>query len=200
MSATTSSLYTTRLELRPGTATVLRAELAGHPELARALDAQIPPDWPPDLYDTDAVRYTLASIGHQEDGGVFGFYYVLLRPDADPTTHAAMLVGVGGFKGAPDPAVGQVELGYGIAASYQRRGFASEAVEAWVRRAFKEPVVRAVVAQTLDTLVPSIGVLEKTGFRFVGAGEDPGAPPGTRVIRYELTRIAHEVRTRQPLR
>jgi RimJ/RimL family protein N-acetyltransferase len=40
----------------------------------------------------------------------------------------------------------------------------------------------APIAQTLPELAPSIGVLEKCGFRFAGEGGEPG------VIRYERGR------------
>jgi [ribosomal protein S5]-alanine N-acetyltransferase len=190
----TPSLYSARLELRPAAATALRAELAGHAALAQALSTTVPADWPPELYDADAIRYTLAALGDREDGGPFGLYYVLLQPGIDRAVPGGAVAGIGGFKGPPDPATGEVELGYGILGSFQRRGFATEAVAAWVSRAFAEPSVRTVIGQTLDTLVPSIGVLEKAGFHFAGAGNDPDVPAGATVVRYEQTRLTFEAR------
>jgi ribosomal-protein-alanine N-acetyltransferase len=197
LSSSTPSLYSARLELRPGTASALRAELAGREDLSRALGVPVPSDWPPDLYDADAVRYTLAALGERQDGGAFGFYYMLIRPGIDPGLPGGALAGIGGFKGAPDVETGVVELGYSVAGSQQRRGYATEAVETWVARAFQEPTVRTVVAHTLDTLAASIGVIEKAGFRFAGEGDDPDAPVGSRVVRYELTRGAFEGRAAQ---
>lgn len=188
----TDSLHTDRLELRPGAASVLRAELQGPAALADALGVRVPPSWPPDLYDADAVRWTLEQLGDRADGGPFGFYYVVARAAPD-VERAATLVGVGGFKGPPDER-GEVELGYGVLPEFQRRGYATEAVRAWTALAFAEPRVRTVVGQTLESLVASIGVLEKAGFRFAGSGDDAGAPQGERVIRYELTRAAYEGR------
>ena len=40
----------------------------------------------------------------------------------------------------------------------------------------------SALAETLPELTPSIGVLEKCGFRLIGDGSEPG------VIRFELTR------------
>jgi RimJ/RimL family protein N-acetyltransferase len=94
---------------------------------------------------------------------------------------------MGGFKGAPDEA-GSIELGYGILPEHQRHGYATEAVRGWIDFAFASPQVRTVVGQTLPRLTASIRVLEKAGFRYVGAGSDPSAPAGERVIRYELSR------------
>lgn len=178
----TPSLHSDRLELRPGTVSALRAALEGDAALAANLGVTVPASWPPDLYDTDAIRWTLAQIGDESDGGPFGFYYLI---------HDHTVIGVGGFKGPPNDD-GEVELGYGIVTDAQRRGFATEAVRAWAALAFAHRNVRTIVGQTLASLVPSIGVLEKAGFRFVGAGSEEGIPEGERVIRYELSRLDYE--------
>lgn len=102
-------------------------------------------------------------------------------------THGAagpLLIGSAGYKGPPT-ADGVVELGYGIVRDQQRRGFASEAVRGLLGRAFAEPAVGTVIAETLPELVGSIAVLTKCGLRPVGEGSEPG------VIRFELTRDAY---------
>jgi len=187
----TPSLETRRLELRPGSAPALRAALASNGALAAILDVDISDAWPPELYDDDAVRWTLALLGERIDGGPYGFYYLIRR--ADGGTGRGTLIGVGGFKGPPN-ADGEVELGYGVLAEFQRQGFASEAVRAWLDLAFADPAIRTVVGQTLASLTSSIGVLEKAGFRLAGSGADESAPEGEQVIRYELTRAAYERR------
>lgn len=189
-SAGTPSLRTQRLELRPGSASALRAALESNGALASVLDVDVSEAWPPELYDADAVRWTLDQLGDRIDGGPYGFYYLIrCRPGARGT-----LIGVGGFKGAPN-ANGEVELGYGVLWEFQRQGYASEAVQAWLALAFADPSIRIVVGQTLASLTPSIGVLEKAGFRLTGAGADE-APEGEQVIRYELDREAYERRNR----
>jgi len=177
-------LQTSRLALVPATATFLRAELESHAALARALNAEIPANWPPELYDQDAIRYSLSWVLDHPNQAGWGFHYVLRRPTS---SEAPLLVGTGGFKGAPDEA-GSIELGYGILPEHQRLGYATEAVRGWVDFAFASPPVRTVVGQTLPHLTASIRVLEKAGFRHVGAGNDPFAPAGEQVIRYELSR------------
>ena len=87
------------------------------------------------------------------------------------------LVGVVGYKGMPKD--GTVEVGYGIVAEHQRRGYATEATRALVDQAFATPGVTRVIAETLPGLAPSIGVLEKLKFTLIGEGSEPG------VIRYE---------------
>ena len=190
----TSSLFTERLALRPGSAVALRAELEGREALASTLAVEVPASWPPELYDADAVKWTLGQIGERPDGGPFGFYHVILRSHPHRDSASNVLIGVGGFKGPPDER-GEVELGYGVLPEYRRRGYATEAVRAWVALAFADARVQTVVAQTLASLVPSIGVLEKAGFRHVGAGTDSDAPAGEQVVRYELRRNDAHVAT-----
>ena len=189
----TPSVRTERLELRPGSASALRAALESNGALAAALDVDVPESWPPELYDHDAVRWTLDQLGDRPDGGRFGFYYLIRRTEG-ATNKREALIGVGGFKGSPN-AKGEVELGYGVVPEFQRQGYATEAVRAWVSLAFGDPATQTVVGQTLASLAPSIGVLEKTGFRFAGAGADEGAPEGEQVIRYELSRREYDRQT-----
>jgi RimJ/RimL family protein N-acetyltransferase len=68
--------------------------------------------------------------------------------------------------------------------AHQRNGNCTEAVRALIAWAFQRPTVQIVVGHTLTGLTPSIRVMEKCGFVFVGEGpiED-----GMQTIRYELT-------------
>jgi [ribosomal protein S5]-alanine N-acetyltransferase len=188
-SVATPSLRTQRLEIRPGSASALRAALESNGALAANLHVDVPDSWPPELYDDDAVRWTLDQLGDRVDGGPYGFYYLIRHQTGARDT----LIGVGGFKGPPN-ANGEVELGYGVLWEFQRQGYASEAVQAWLTLAFADPAIRMVVGQTLASLTPSIGVLEKAGFRLAGAGADDGAPEGEQVVRYELARDAYKRR------
>ncbi|HZF10979.1 MAG TPA: GNAT family protein [Thermoanaerobaculia bacterium] len=71
---------------------------------------------------------------------------------------------------------------------HQRQGYATEAVGGRVQFAFASERVARVIAHILTSLGPSIRVLERAGFRYAGLGEDPHAPPGEQVVRYELPR------------
>jgi hypothetical protein len=51
-----------------------------------------------------------------------------------------------------------------------------------------------VIAHTLEHLAPSRGVLEKTGFDFVGVGNDSSEPDA---IQYEMTRTSYDNRRRK---
>ena len=62
-------------------------------------------------------------------------------------------VGQMGFKGPPDEK-GRVEIGYGVNASYEGRGYATEGVKALILWASKQPRVEHVVAECLIILGP----------------------------------------------
>jgi ribosomal-protein-alanine N-acetyltransferase len=168
---------TDRLQLVETTLEFLQADLAGPEALGRALGAHVPKSWPPNFYDDDAIRYTIARLEENPDAaGWWGFYALLTATAERPTT----LIGAAGYKGPP--AQGAVEIGYGIVEEYQRQRFATEAAQALIDRAFSASEVDAVLAETMPELVGSIGVLGKCGFTFIGEGSEPG------VIRYELRR------------
>ena len=82
------------------------------------------------------------------------------------------VMGSVGFKGPPDEE-GAVEIAYGIAPAFQRRGYATEAAEAGVAFAFGNDRVRLVRAHTLPTPSASTRVLQKCGFEYTGEIVDP---------------------------
>lgn len=178
MEATITEILTERLALVAGTPEMLRAELRDPQELGALLDARMPDEWPPALYDRAALEFWLWQLEEHPELDGWCSYYMVRRWMHPPDR---VLVGVIGYKGSPG-ADGVVEIGYSVVAEHQRRGYASEAVRALVARAFGDARVECVMAETLPALVSSIGVLEKTGFRLVGEGSEPG------VIRYELHR------------
>jgi RimJ/RimL family protein N-acetyltransferase len=75
-------------------------------------------------------------------------------------------VGSGGFRGVPIN--GRVEIGYGVAPSFQRQGIASQAVVQLVELAFGAPGVREVFAETSVANIASRRVVDKAGFRHIG--------------------------------
>ena len=188
-------IRTARLDLVVATEKALRAELESPMALAAALDAVVPAGWPPEFYDADAVQYSLNWLRKHPSEAHWGFYYFV---EQEGIGGRRVLVGAGGFKGPPD-ADGLVELGYSIVPERHRRGYATEATRGLLTFAFADPRVRTVIGQTLSTLRASIGVLEKAGFVYAGAGNDPGAPPGEQVIRYAMTRehfLRHDLQRR----
>lgn len=78
---------------------------------------------------------------------------------------SGLAIGGAGFMSAPDD--GCVEIGYGIAPAYQRRGYATEAVGGLVALA-SDNGVYVVQAATDPGNVASQRVLQRSGFAHVG--------------------------------
>ena len=170
-------IVTERLLLVPATPELTRAAMAGSRPLAASLRATVPDTWPPEYLDQPSLQYTLDRLAEGPDQVGWWLYFVVLNGGG----RQRMLIGSGGYKGPPS-AGGTVEVGYGIVSDHRRRGYASEVTRGLLARAFGVPAVQRVIAETLPELTSSIGVLEKSGFRLLGEGSEPG------VIRFELTR------------
>ena len=111
----------------------------------------------------------------------WGFRYIVRK------TPEPLVIGAGGYTAPAKD--GQIEIGYSIAPSARRRGYASEAATGLVAYAFAHANVSRVIAHTLAHLTSSIGVLKKCGFRRVG----PGLEEGT--VEYALERGEMEPRS-----
>lgn len=173
----TRTLSTTRLRLVPATPAHMAAAMESRDALAQALGVSVAETWPPQFVDDDALRYTAARLTEMPEQSGWWFYFIILTDPEKGDT----LIGTAGYKGPPN-ADGLVEVGYGIVSEHHRRGFASEATNALLARAFNTPAVTQVIAETFPELIASIGVMTKCGFQYAGEGSEPG------VIRYRLTR------------
>ena len=155
---------TARLELVPATLEIVTADLHRRDELPELLRAEIGEGWPPPLYDVAAMTCSKESlVADPTLGGWTAWYWILRRP--------RVLIGLSGFKGRP--VKGAVELGYSALEKFQRRGFATEVVNAMVDWAFANGV-KCVLAETLPELIASQRVLIKCGFSHAGEGSEPG--------------------------
>ncbi|MBT8404464.1 MAG: GNAT family N-acetyltransferase [Gemmatimonadetes bacterium] len=170
------------MDLVPATARLLRAEVEGPERLATALGVDVGHGWPPALYDSEALDWSLDQVVDDVRFTDWGMHYLVLR-----ASHPAspVVVGIAGYK---EPAVddGSVEIGYSVLPAFQRRGLATEAVLGLVDHAFEDASVARVVAHTLPYLEPSIGVLCKAGFSCAGEVCDEGRS----VVRYVRERGA----------
>ena len=99
--------------------------------------------------------------------GWWGWWVILQQPR--PT-----LIGFVSPKGPPDRE-GSVEVSYGIVASHQGQGYATEAMKALVDWICRDPRTRRIVAETLPQRGASIAVMEKCGMSFLGEGTEPGS-------------------------
>jgi ribosomal-protein-alanine N-acetyltransferase len=178
------SITTERLELIPATPEILRAPVDDRDALAAFLGARVPANWPPELYDQDAVDWTAKYLAENADAEGWVLWFVLLCPQEGEGGERTA-IGCCGYKGKPSDD-GTCEIGYGVLPQFQRAGYASEAARALIARAFAHARVARVVAETYPELTASIRVMEKNGLRFAGDGSEE------RVIRYELTRADWE--------
>ncbi|MGA9575793.1 MAG: GNAT family N-acetyltransferase [Lysobacterales bacterium] len=167
-------IKTQRLNLIAATSELIRKDIEGRDFLSEALDVQVPESWPPDLYGSTAMQFTLEQLDDISERG-WSFWYLLTNEQP------CELIGICGFKGRPDES-GSVEIGYSILADYQRQGYATEAVARLVSWAFSHHNVSEVCAETFPHLIQSIQVLKKNGFEYTGAGSETG------VIRYAIRR------------
>jgi ribosomal-protein-alanine N-acetyltransferase len=174
-------LETPNLELVAATADLLKAELEDRRVLAALMQAEIPPGWPPPLYQRSDLEWTVTQL--RRDSTLCGWLAWFWLQRAQNGAGLPTIIGLGGFKGKPNE-FGRVELGYSVIPAFQKRGFATEAVGALIEWAFEEPNVSRVVGETLPELPGSIKVLRKCGFEFVGNGSD------IEVLRFERKRSA----------
>lgn len=168
-----STIPTKRLLLVPITAECAAAAPEERAPIARATGARVPESWPVEHYDQEVLDFTRDSLAN--DGATEWLLRFIVVREPEPV--------VAGMFGAMAPdAEGRIMIGYSVLPEMQRRGYASEALDAVIAWAFEKPDVRIVAGETYPHLIPSIRTMERCGFRFAGAGSGEG------IVRYELTR------------
>lgn len=161
---TPGPIETRRLRLMAITPELVQAETAGTAELSNALGAEISEEWPPEHWDPHVRAHILGQfLEHPESVGWHRYMLLGGRPE--------LLIGC---LGAFPCAVGDVEIGYSVVSSFQRRGFGTEAAAAFVLWLLEQPNIRSVSAQTYTTMPESIKVMERCGMRFIGQGDQEG--------------------------
>jgi RimJ/RimL family protein N-acetyltransferase len=166
-------LATDRLILKAATVETLTFAAANDlVSLERALSCRVPSDWPPRIDDDGQMaRDGFAFVRDllRKDPALEGWWgwWVLLR---DP---ARVLIGAASPKGPPDGA-GIVEVSYGIVASMQGKGYATEATRGLIEWVERDPRTREIVAETLPKLEASIAVMRKCGLSLLGEGVEAG--------------------------
>ena len=169
------TLDTKRMTLIAATVPLIEADLQGRDQLAGAIKASIPENWPPDLYERQAMEFTLRQLQDEAEKS-WSFWYLQTRLPRE-----VEVIGICGFKGRPDD-VGSVEIAYSVLSQFRNQGYASEAVFRLVLWAFSHQNVNQVTAETFPHLRQSIRVMEKNGFIFTGPGSEHG------VVRYAVQR------------
>jgi RimJ/RimL family protein N-acetyltransferase len=157
-------LQGSQVRLVAATPELLAADLRAPDELAFALAAPVPRDWPPETWDADAVGWLHEHLrAHPDELGWWAAYLV---------SYDGVVVGTAGLKGPPRD--GEVEVGYALVRSAVGMGYATDAVTAIVAACRRRRDVDRVVAHTLRDGRESIAVLERAGFAPDGDGPEPG--------------------------
>ena len=133
--------------------------LRGAPFVRPGLAA--PPGGVDDPVVVSHVRRILARV---RDAGYPGGHWMIVA--------GGEAVGMCGIKGVPSPD-GEVEVGYGIAASRRRRGHMSRGLALVLDALRSDPTIRTVIAETAVDNVGSQRVLEGNGFARIGGRVDP---------------------------
>jgi [ribosomal protein S5]-alanine N-acetyltransferase len=144
-------------------------------QLGELLDCNTPKEWTtfPDM--ADALPFFYESF--KQNGNYWGSFFTIHKADRQ-------LLGTCGFKWGPD-ADGAVEIGYEVTEAYRQQGLASEAAAGLVHFAFQHSPLKLVRAHTLAKENPSVSVLKKLGFTFIGLFNDPDDGD---IWRFELPR------------
>ena len=137
-----TSIRTERLELIPGTADLIRAEIGDRRTFSYLLNAVVPHDWRPPLNERNSMEFAARYLEEHPDQSGRAVYYFVLRHSYGGTRTA---IGTRGYKGKPTLA-GTVESGYSITPAFQGRGDAPEVVTKLVERAFQHEPVHSVLA------------------------------------------------------
>lgn len=155
---------------RGGNVSIVAANLSlldaadrGGAALAEAIGVAPPASWPPLHNGPEMFAWVRSQMEqHPDEPGYFTWFII----------GDGQLCGTGGYKGPPG-SDGGVEIGYSVIPEAQRRGFASGTVELLVERAFRDPRVTVVRAETLPDGTGSQAVLLRCGFERTGTRVDP---------------------------
>ena len=158
------TIQTENLILAPHLPRHLRALLQGTEEFKNIAGLRVADGIRDQLLNASADFIAKLERARAEDPWQFGFA-VIHKIDN-------VLIGMGGFPGPPD-SEGVAEIAYGIAPTYQGKGYATEVANALIDFASRDSRVRVIRAHTLPKTNASTRVLEKCGLKKVGETIDP---------------------------
>ncbi|HST29899.1 MAG TPA: GNAT family N-acetyltransferase [Chthoniobacterales bacterium] len=157
------TIQTENLIITPYLPRYLRALIRSEKEFEDTAGLRVAEGIREQILEASADFKTRVEDGKQSDPWQFGFA-IIHKVDN-------VLIGTCGFPGPPD-SNGTAEIAYGIAPTYQGRGYATEAAKYLIEFATKDPRVRAICAHTLAETNASTRVLEKCGLKKTGDAVD----------------------------
>ena len=157
MRALDHPLVTPRLTLVPVTAALAAAAREGGAAFAQAIQADVPPDW---------GAASLALVGRSAHPA-WGPRPAPMRAVA---VHRADNIVIADVRFEPSlQAADEVEIGYGVAHSYRRQGYASEATGAVIDWLFVDGGAAEIIAGCDRRNVASVRTLRRLGFWLDGS-------------------------------
>jgi RimJ/RimL family protein N-acetyltransferase len=154
------------------------------PFAALNADVRVMEHYPAPLSRAESEAFVARVESHFAEHG-FGLWAVEIR-DVSPFVGYVGL-SVPGFEAAFMPCV---EIGWQLAAEHWGRGFATEAARVAVGFGFSAAGLDEIVSFTVPANRRSIAVMERLGMTFAGEFEHPRLPPGHRLRRHVLYRLA----------
>jgi [ribosomal protein S5]-alanine N-acetyltransferase len=147
-----TSLVTPRLKLVPVTARIAAAARAGGGAFSEVIGAALPPDWAP---------ASLGLVGRAA--------YPAWGPTPPPmravAVHRQDNCVIGDFRFEPSlQAEDEVEIGYGVALAYRRRGYATEGAGAVIDWLFRDGGAAEIIAGCDRRNLASVRTLRRLGF------------------------------------
>ncbi len=156
-------LQTARLSLEPITLALVEAVILGRRDVAEAmLEADLPGAWPNRALVERAFCASLDAIRAAPDTRLWGDRIMVRRGPRGERRVVGSVV----FHGRPDDGV--AEVAYGVEDGSQGEGLATEATEASVAWALRQPSIVAVQATTVPWHTASLRVIAKLGMTQVG--------------------------------
>ena len=171
---------TERLRLLPLTTKQLGLFLASPRQLEQELGFPVSRDVVTEQIRR-AIGMKLEKMAQADESAHIWHTYWLVVVAAEPFG-----AGLSGFKGLPDTN-GEVEIGFGIDAAYQGKGYTTEAVRAMLDWAFQHPGCQSIVARdTKKWNLASLRILAKMGMTVYA---ETGDALSLRVEREEFRRV-----------
>ncbi|MBL7925508.1 MAG: GNAT family N-acetyltransferase [Bacteroidia bacterium] len=147
-------IETNHLKLIACNAAILKAAIDGNGALSKIIGSKVHPNWTE--FGVMPIEYAYNKLLKNADENNWWTYLPIHKADN-------LLIGSGGYKGKPT-IDGVVEIGYEITSTYRNKGLATELVQALVKHAFENQIVKTIIAHTLGNDNPSTKVLQKCRF------------------------------------
>jgi [ribosomal protein S5]-alanine N-acetyltransferase len=160
-------IFTPHLELVPFKLELVEKAILGNAELASFMGVRVLSNW--HEQDFFASLPFIADILHQYPlQSDWGWGTLIIHRAENTLIGHVMVKIIPDSTGSPS---GSLEIGYYVASSYRRQGYASEATKAVIDWTLSQPSVQTVTAGCDPDNIASKRVLEKSGMQVVESRE-----------------------------